>query len=300
MINLRLVSFPVLSSLFVLSTFLCSTGIAQFHYGMAPLEVGNIWVYQVDDYSRRKYTVIKDTTLDDSVNYFTTIYSSSPLDPMYYRLNEEGFYARYHSPSYPSPYHEIAYYKKGGVPGDSWSQFYNIGLGDSTYFEILDTLTWPVFDQWVNIKHVFVRDSSGLFLEGILYTDEFGMISKIADFAPPFYLTGCRIGGITYGDTSLVVGVKDFRSSYDFYLHQNYPNPFNSATVISYEVKDQSFIELIVYDIMGREIDILINEEKPPGKYSVNFNGVNLPSGIYFYRLNIGGKTEIRKMTLLK
>lgn len=90
-----------------------------------------------------------------------------------------------------------------------------------------------------------------------------------------------------------------------FSLFQNYPNPFNPVTKIKFDIPPGenrgSFItKLIIYNILGREISILVNEHLQPGKYEVTFDAGNLPSGIYFYRLTGGGYTETKKMLLVK
>jgi hypothetical protein len=86
----------------------------------------------------------------------------------------------------------------------------------------------------------------------------------------------------------------------DFSLSQNYPNPFNPNTVISYQLPVNGNVTLKVYDILGNEIATLVNEEKPAGEYEVEFNGSNLPSGIYFYQLKAEQYSETKKMILLK
>jgi hypothetical protein len=83
-------------------------------------------------------------------------------------------------------------------------------------------------------------------------------------------------------------------------LAQNYPNPFNPATTISYQVPSVSNVRLIVYDVLGKEIATLVNEQKSPGKYSVAFNASRFSSGMYFYKLSAGSFTETRKMILTK
>jgi hypothetical protein len=85
-----------------------------------------------------------------------------------------------------------------------------------------------------------------------------------------------------------------------FGLEQNYPNPFNPSTTISYSVPKMEFVTLKVYDVLGNEIETLINEEKPAGIYEAEFNANNLPSGIYFYILQAGQIIETKKMMLLK
>jgi hypothetical protein len=83
-------------------------------------------------------------------------------------------------------------------------------------------------------------------------------------------------------------------------LSQNYPNPFNPSTTIKYQIPELSFATLKVYDVLGNEISTLFNAEKPAGSYEVELNASNLPSGIYFYRLQAGDFVETKKMVLMK
>jgi hypothetical protein len=83
-------------------------------------------------------------------------------------------------------------------------------------------------------------------------------------------------------------------------LEQNYPNPFNPITKIKYQIPELSFVTLKVIDVLGNEVETLVNEEKPIGNYEVEFNGYELTSGIYFYRLQAGFFVETKKMILLK
>jgi hypothetical protein len=83
-------------------------------------------------------------------------------------------------------------------------------------------------------------------------------------------------------------------------LYQNYPNPFNPVTTIEYSISERSKIELIVYDVLGREIEVLVDEEKDVGYYNTEFIAGNLASGIYLYKLKAGDFTETKKMILLK
>jgi photosystem II stability/assembly factor-like uncharacterized protein len=86
----------------------------------------------------------------------------------------------------------------------------------------------------------------------------------------------------------------------EFLLFQNYPNPFNPATTIAYQIPDRGFVTLKVYDILGREVATLVNEEKPAGSYEVQFTANGLASGIYFYKLSANEYSETKKMILLK
>ncbi len=83
-------------------------------------------------------------------------------------------------------------------------------------------------------------------------------------------------------------------------LQQNYPNPFNPVTRINFDIPKQGLVTLKVYDVLGREVKALVNEVKAPGVYSVDFNGTELSSGVYFYKLESNGFSDIKKMMLIK
>jgi hypothetical protein len=85
-----------------------------------------------------------------------------------------------------------------------------------------------------------------------------------------------------------------------FSLSQNYPNPFNPTTVIGYTLPRNEEVVLKVYDILGREVARLVNEHETAGTHSVKFDGSNLASGVYFYRIQAGNLNSIRKMLLTK
>jgi hypothetical protein len=83
-------------------------------------------------------------------------------------------------------------------------------------------------------------------------------------------------------------------------LLQNYPNPFNPVTQISYTIPKDGFVVVKVFDVLGREVVTLINEEKPAGVYTVSFDASSLASGIYFYTITAGSFNQTRKMILVK
>jgi hypothetical protein len=100
-------------------------------------------------------------------------------------------------------------------------------------------------------------------------------------------------------------GTSNSTSPYNFTLSQNYPNPFNPSTIIAYAIPSTEKVVIKVYDLMGREIRSLINEEKSAGNYSVEWNGRNnnglmVPSGVYLYRITAGNINLTKKMMLLK
>jgi len=86
----------------------------------------------------------------------------------------------------------------------------------------------------------------------------------------------------------------------DYVLYQNYPNPFNPSTTLSFVIGHSSLVTLKIYDMLGSEVATLVNEEKPPGIYELTWYAADLPSGIYFYKLQTGSFVETKKMILLR
>jgi hypothetical protein len=83
-------------------------------------------------------------------------------------------------------------------------------------------------------------------------------------------------------------------------LAQNFPNPFNPTTVIGYRVPGLALVTLKVYDVLGREVATLVNEEQGPGSYTVRFDGSRLSSGMYVYRMQAGSFVQAKTLLLLK
>jgi hypothetical protein len=83
-------------------------------------------------------------------------------------------------------------------------------------------------------------------------------------------------------------------------LEENYPNPFNPSTTFTFSIPEASFVKLAVYDVQGREMEVLVNGYTKSGSYKVNFNASGLPSGVYFYRIESGKYSASKKMLLVK
>jgi hypothetical protein len=97
---------------------------------------------------------------------------------------------------------------------------------------------------------------------------------------------------------TLVEGPSDVPLS--FSLQQNYPNPFNPVTTINYSLAKSEHVKLVVYDVLGRQVATLIDEKQSAGVYDVPYNARFLSSGMYFYRIEAGTFTDVKKMMLLK
>ncbi|MBK6913140.1 MAG: T9SS type A sorting domain-containing protein [Ignavibacteriales bacterium] len=105
-----------------------------------------------------------------------------------------------------------------------------------------------------------------------------------------------------FGDDSITgIEISEIEQNlFGFVLGQNYPNPFNPSTTIEFFIPEREYVSLIVFNSLGEEVEALLSEEKEQGSYEVKFNASDLPSGVYFYKLQAGNFVETKKMTLIK
>jgi len=181
--------------------------------------------------------------------------------------------------------------------------------GCGGFFRVRDTIGY-VLGQPRQIKGYY----GGSFEQSIsrVYSRGIGLINNYVSGPDPgltqlIDLIGCVINGVAYGDTSLM-GIE--RESNElpgrFLLYQNYPNPFNPSTKIEFKIpfegkNNNSITKLIIYDVLGREVATLINQQMQPGSYSVDWDASAYASGIYFYKFSINNEqSETRKMVLLR
>jgi hypothetical protein len=185
-------------------------------------------------------------------------------------------------------------YQGNGLPLSGWP----IITTGTTFFN-----TPCIFD----IDHNSILDITGQAIENIStnpYTNVYlwntGYAFVATNIQIPMWQYNSRHNGV-YGDNDLL-GVSPIIGSIPdkFNLHQNFPNPFNPATVISYDVPKTSHVKLIVYDMLGRELETLVNEVKPAGSYNVSWNANRYSSGVYFCRLETDSYTGIIKMAFVK
>lgn len=123
------------------------------------------------------------------------------------------------------------------------------------------------------------------------------MISNGSVVADGIYIDNIKLTGYNSAPTS-IAGINEIPEKYS--LSQNYPNPFNPSTVISYNLAEGNFITLKIYNELGKEVSTLVNERQNAGSYSISFDGSNLPSGLYYYKLESGGFVDTKKMLLIK
>ena len=269
------------------------------------LSIGNSWTYRDaghhhggvhwDYYQTR--TIIGDTTIN---NYNFSAYNVPIYERSDSALIERHWYCS--STSVDSFITEV-HCDFTMLPGDTLitttGMIVMLSRGDSVFFGenqpyIRILTTGCRYDSWTD--HV------------LLISKKFGLIHMDAngiDLWFDIWLKGALIDGVLYGDTT-VVSVDEFEEiPIQFALEQNYPNPFNPFTTIKFsipfiETGHAPYVQLKVYNVLGTEVATLIHEEKSVGTYEVEFDASNLPSGVYFYRLQAGSFRETKKMLILK
>lgn len=143
------------------------------------------------------------------------------------------------------------------------------------------------------------------------YTDHNVEISKFGDLVARYSVKAVGPTGISssYSNSVTTSGQSLWKESIEqnenevikeYTLESNYPNPFNPSTKIGYQIPKDSFVNLIVYNALGQKVAVLVNQQQTSGKYSVQFDASNLPSGVYIYKLQAGEFSSVKKMLLTK
>ena len=205
----------------------------------------------------------------------------------------------FHHPAYSSGDHGSSTYMRWAF--QSWGAHFVVSGHDHDY-ERLEVNNFPYFVNglggrslypWGNILPESVvrynSDYGAQLVEGNADSLIFKFVTRTNTLIDSYTLQY----NITATETDLIKPT-------NFYLEQNFPNPFNPTSTIKYSVPERSLIRLSVYNTIGQEVALLVDEEKDAGDYSFEFNASGLTSGIYFYRLQSGNFVETRKMVLLR
>ncbi|MBE2217159.1 MAG: T9SS type A sorting domain-containing protein [Ignavibacteria bacterium] len=184
--------------------------------------------------------------------------------------------------------------------GNSWALNYNQGLCGLYSVRFADENTGWVCGCEGAINGTTNGGSSWLL-------QSFASTIYLYSMSFPTSLTGWAVGAggrILKTTTGGITAFQQISNTipFEFSLSQNYPNPFNPSTKIRFEISGSSVAQtfLSVYDMLGREISTLVNEELKPGMYEAEWKASSYPTGVYFYRLNAGSFTETKKMVLVK
>lgn len=191
---------------------------------------------------------------------------------------------------------------------NTWKPSYKSTLNYNSQGAVVSVLTQKmVSDQWVDYSKVeYQHDLYGNSALGRYFLWSNGSWNSTSGKFSMFYNKSENShsisGTVATATYQYITGINEYEGSgpNSFSLSQNYPNPFNPATNIPYSIKSAGNVKLTVFDALGKQIAVLLNEEKLPGSYTVNFNAAGIPSGIYFYTLECNGTILTRKMILLK
>jgi hypothetical protein len=150
--------------------------------------------------------------------------------------------------------------------------------------------------HFVNCVDLYFRRSFGDESIGYVFAPGVGIVR----YYGPFYGTHNLLRASINGKLITSVGPKFAKVPVEFVLEQNYPNPFNPTTTIKFELPKSSQVRLSVYDMLGREVSLLVNEKREAGVHEVKFDASKLASGVYFYRMQAGDFVLTRKLLLLR
>jgi len=275
-----------------------------------PLNVGNYFSYLVTsrsgssvDYYIQRGETTKDTLINNKKYFYLKNYPYDYAD-IWVRLDSNTGSLFKYDVTNSCPLYQFE------VLLDSFAIGIHDTLGNcSLPFTCFDTSDVTVFNFYNSKNKSFVYyylGGPGGPLQAKSFAKNFGMTSFGAGYtfgSINYALKGCRINGVIYGDTTSVIGIKNLSSEIpgSFELYQNYPNPFNPATNIKFDIRKNSNVTLAVYNALGSEVEILVNENLSAGSYEAIWNGINYPSGVYFYKLSANGNIAfVKKMILLK
>ncbi len=153
-------------------------------------------------------------------------------------------------------------------------------------------------------KNYGISNSNGVYTATKLAPGTYTLIAHRMGFAPVTHnvtITNTNLQNINF-DFGNSIGIRNINSEIpsSFSLSQNYPNPFNPTATIKFTVAKLSKVKIVVYDVMGREVQTLVNEMLQPGTYETSFDGSQFTSGVYFYKLETNGFSETKKMLMIK
>lgn len=299
---------------YTVTSYSLDTNVVKYY----PMKLGNVWV-----------THFTTTHTYQTNHYYRSIIDSTILvnGHIFYRFKTT---CRYIS-GYPqcTGYPSYGYLRIDSVNGNVIQYVGSNGCAYMPDLDFNDSLKTRLNDtaylchQFSSYEHIACTDTSAQTIFGISkpvkkfsiagfeyyrerkYVKDIGKYLSISCGAfscDTRQLVGCVINGVTYGDTSFITAINTIASEmpFNFYLYQNYPNPFNPVTTFSFDLSNPSDVKLIIYDLTGREIDVLADKYFSAGRYKVTWDGAKFASGVYFYTLKTVTFTQSKRMVLVK
>lgn len=274
-----------------------------------PLHLGDYWQYASENDFLNEY-IEKDTVVNDQryfKKYDYRIHSAHDLRNFYiWERNDTIKFSTYmldwedldndgytddelllDSLEIPN-YHEYLSYRH------TWKEHFILNYPSSAL--IVDSSWVIIFNDTVMSRYVSYGDH---FYEERV-ADKYGVILQQDELAYPMILTGAIIDSVQYGNIVSIRNHDHIFQPHKQELYQNYPNPFNSMTTIEHRISETSPVELKIFDILGNIILSKKVTKQNPGRYEFMINASDWASGIYFYRIQTGNFTSIKRMLLVK
>lgn len=175
----------------------------------------------------------------------------------------------------------------GELDGDGYVDVSDMSIVENDFFNNLS--------GYINsdLNGDLILDATDLSIIANSASGGFGAMSPMID-------AGLSMNGLRNGKYSVKNDISQEKSEVVTALKDNYPNPFNPSTMISYDLRTSGNVTVKIYDAVGKEVAVLVNEFKAPGSYNVKFDASHLSSGMYFYKLDANGFTQTKKMLLVK
>ena len=282
---------------------------AMLGTGTFPLEAGDKWFYSYNSAINGKGSVVRqiaDTTNDGFRRVIVTTHfgDSTSIKTEYWLYRDEKLYFRTNGYSLGEYDHPL---------------FVSSLKSDSSYSSpyVHDVVTWhltatdfagvvyasQILDRDAGMHPISFRTIAGTAQSiGLYYLFEYRLEGVRTTKSDTSRLVGLLASGVVYGDTiAVTTGVRSFSPpAHEFALLQSFPNPFNPSTTIRYGLATRSHVTLTVFNTLGQEVAELVNGEQEPGYHEVTFDGRNLASGVYLYRMQAGGYVETKRLLLVR
>ena len=273
----------------ILTVFFSQFGFAQSYY---PLATGNQWFY---DSSSTPYNIrVEYDSLFSNGHHYAVLSRKDFVYGQYVRADSH--YVYYFDPVKLT---DVPIFNLQGKKGDT-TFFSYFAAFDHVIITNIDSMA--AFNK--NTRIISYR-LDGIQLREITLSDKFGPLraSLYSDPPPPwpdyvFNAVGCVVDGTRFGYTTSVN--HSYNKPTQFNLRQNYPNPFNPTTTIYFSISERSYVELKIFDCLGRQVDQLVSEFLPAGLYNKQWVAENIAAGVYYYRLTVGQQSDIKKLILLR
>ena len=262
-----------------------------------PLHIGDMWQYRVFeipvvDSSVYSYSVVSDTFL--AGNTYTVRRSSGSSVESYERQSGDSVLVY-------RPYlqKEILWFDFSRSAGDTVSV---TPLGGDTMDVVLRSASTSVYFGQARKTWTFYVNQARHTIDDeytVVVADSLGVVNLIPDFGPRQYLAGAIISGIVYGTVVGVPRAPQYPTGW-FLLSSNFPNPFNSSTTIQFTLPQRSRVVIEIHNAIGQCVSRTSYPQMMAGRQFVKWNGTNLPSGVYYYRITTSVGSRTGKMILLR